>query len=143
MELISSAIKDYKEAAQAYSKAMQSSKNGSKNIKDPQNNQDRFVKSNPVNASQNVLRQGDNLDLFVKSTANTAPSFSLVVKEILKEKINKIKTAEKKSLDAVKGKAGMVEVMNAVNESEIALQQIVTIRDKFVNAYLEILKMPL
>jgi flagellar hook-basal body complex protein FliE len=33
--------------------------------------------------------------------------------------------------------------MEAINNSEIALQEIVTVRDKIVAAYLDILKMPL
>ena len=37
----------------------------------------------------------------------------------------------------------MLEVMAAVNDSEIALQEIIAVRDKIVGAYLDILKMPL
>ena len=37
----------------------------------------------------------------------------------------------------------MVEVMAALNDSEIVLQEIVTVRDKVVSAYLDIFRMPL
>ncbi len=72
-----------------------------------------------------------------------APQFSTVIQELIKSRVQKVKSSEKVSLDAIKGKAGMIEVMAAVNDSEVALQEIVTVRDKIVGAYLDILKMPL
>lgn len=135
MKAISSIVTQYNEATAAYKRAMQASKNIKPEERD---NQDKFVRST---SEQSILRKGDDLDLRVNQTS--APSFSEVVNKLFKAKVKKIEDAEVKSLDAIKGKVGMVEVMNAVNDSEIVLQQIVTVRDKFVNAYLEILKMPL
>jgi flagellar hook-basal body complex protein FliE len=41
------------------------------------------------------------------------------------------------------GKANMVDVVTAVAESETAIQALVSVRDKVIAAYEEILKMPI
>ena len=41
------------------------------------------------------------------------------------------------------GKANMIDVVTAVAESEIAVQALVSVRDKVIAAYEEILKMPI
>ena len=87
-----------------------------------------------------VLHDGDRIDIIKQGTA---PQFSDIIQEVITENFQKIKKSEQSAMDAIKGKANMIEVMAAINESEITLQEIVTIRDKIVSAYLDILKMPL
>ncbi|HTV38369.1 MAG TPA: flagellar hook-basal body complex protein FliE, partial [Xanthobacteraceae bacterium] len=41
------------------------------------------------------------------------------------------------------GKANMVDVVTAVAESETAIATLVSVRDKVISAYEEILKMPI
>ena len=41
------------------------------------------------------------------------------------------------------GKANMIDVVTAVAESETAIQTLVSVRDKVIAAYEEILKMPI
>jgi flagellar hook-basal body complex protein FliE len=41
------------------------------------------------------------------------------------------------------GKANMIDVVTAVSESETAIQTMVSVRDKVIAAYEEILKMPI
>ena len=43
----------------------------------------------------------------------------------------------------VAGKANMIDVVTAVAESETAIQALVSVRDKVIAAYEEILKMPI
>ena len=80
-----------------------------------------------------------------KITSSLVPvALSIICgQELIKTRVQKVKNADKVSLDAIKGRTGMIEVMEAINNSEIALQEIVTVRDKIVAAYLDILKMPL
>ena len=44
---------------------------------------------------------------------------------------------------AVVGEADLVEVVTAVNSAEMALQTVVTVRDRVISAYQEILRMPI
>lgn len=130
----SSPIKpNFSNAVEAYQKA-------NKNVK----NLGSTTQNNKVNTNsgQGVLYAGDKMDILSQGVAKTS-QFSSIVQELIKVRVQKVKKADKVSLDAIKGKTGMIEVMEAINNSEIALQEIVTVRDKIVSSYLDILKMPL
>ena len=130
----SSPIKpNFNNAVEAYQKA-------NKNVK----NLGSTTQTNKINTNsgQGVLYAGDKMDILSQGVAKTS-QFSSIVQELIKARVQKVKKADKVSLDAIKGKTGMIEVMEAINNSEIALQEIVTVRDKIVSSYLDILKMPL
>jgi flagellar hook-basal body complex protein FliE len=44
---------------------------------------------------------------------------------------------------AAQGKANIVDVVTAVSESEVAIDTLVSVRDKVISAYEEIMKMPI
>ena len=130
----SSPIKpNFNNAVEAYQKA-------NKNVK----NLGSTTQTNKVNTNsgQGVLYAGDKMDILSQGVSKTS-QFSSIVQELIKARVQKVKKADKVSLDAIKGKTGMIEVMEAINNSEIALQEIVIVRDKIVSSYLDILKMPL
>jgi flagellar hook-basal body complex protein FliE len=130
----SSPIKpNFNNAVEAYQKA-------NKNVK----NLGSTTQTNKVNTNsgQGVLYAGYKMDILSQGVSKTS-QFSSIVQELIKARVQKVKKADKVSLDAIKGKTGMIEVMEAINNSEIALQEIVTVRDKIVSSYLDILKMPL
>jgi len=47
------------------------------------------------------------------------------------------------SLDMVNGKANVVDMVTALSETEIAIQSMVTVRDRVISAYEEIMRMPI
>jgi flagellar hook-basal body complex protein FliE len=51
--------------------------------------------------------------------------------------------AEKLGASALLGKADYAEVVTAVANADVALQTVVTVRDKMIAAYQDILKMPI
>ncbi len=53
------------------------------------------------------------------------------------------KASDKMSLDLVNGKANVVDVVTAISQTEIAMESMVTIRDKVISAYEEIMRMPI
>lgn len=53
------------------------------------------------------------------------------------------RAGEQMSILAVQGQADMAQVATAVAEAEITLQTVVAVRDKVVDAYREILRMPM
>jgi flagellar hook-basal body complex protein FliE len=53
------------------------------------------------------------------------------------------KVSEQKSLDLVNGKADMVDVVTAMSQAEIAMETMVTVRDRVISAYEEIMRMPI
>jgi flagellar hook-basal body complex protein FliE len=96
----------------------------------------------------NVLRKGDDINLSkLQNTATTnavnSSKFSSMLHNSIKKNVNTVRNAERFTKHAVRSKANLVEVMNAVNESELALQQVVAVRDRFLTAIQDILKMPI
>lgn len=53
------------------------------------------------------------------------------------------KKAEAMSAKAVTGEAELLDVVTAVSNAELTLQAVVAVRDRVINAYQEILRMPI
>jgi flagellar hook-basal body complex protein FliE len=54
-----------------------------------------------------------------------------------------VATGEAVSMQAIAGQASLNEVVTAVTEAEVALQTVVAVRDKVIQAYNDIIKMPI
>ena len=52
-------------------------------------------------------------------------------------------SAEAQSVSAVKGEASLHQVVASVASAEVTLQTVVAVRDRVINAYQEILRMPI
>ena len=50
---------------------------------------------------------------------------------------------EARGMDYVQGRADVVDVVTAVAETEVLLETVVTVRDRVIQAYQEILRMPI
>jgi flagellar hook-basal body complex protein FliE len=75
------------------------------------------------------------------SPQGSGPNFSAVLKNVID---NVSEAAHKSDLQAqavANGKANMVDVVTAVAETETAVQTMVSVRDKVIAAYEDILKM--
>jgi flagellar hook-basal body complex protein FliE len=103
--------------------------------------------------SMNILRAGDNLEVVSIGKQAAIPKlFPEILSEVAKEQSKKIKIADRRIKNAISSDdedggsssgGDLIEIMAAVNESEMALQVVVAARDRFINSYQEILKMPL
>ena len=51
--------------------------------------------------------------------------------------------SDKLSLDMVNGKANVVDVVTAVAETEVAVETLVSVRDRVISAYEDIMRMPI
>ena len=70
-------------------------------------------------------------------------AFADLVKNAIAEAARIGKTAESASIAAVNDRADLNKVVTAVAEAELALQTVVTIRDRVIEAYREIMRMPI
>lgn len=70
-------------------------------------------------------------------------SFADMVREAAESTSGALKKSETVALDSNVGKAGLTEVVVAVNNAEIALQTVVAVRDRVVDAYQQIIRMPI
>ena len=70
-------------------------------------------------------------------------SFSDFLSGAVKDSISNIRQGEQAATAQVAGKANIVDVVTAVAESEVAIDALVSVRDKVISAYEEIMKMPI
>lgn len=75
--------------------------------------------------------------------ASKGPTFTELVEDKVGAAIGANRKAESVSLDAINGKADMVDLVTAMNNAEMTLQTVVAVRDRVVQAYQDILKMPI
>ena len=71
------------------------------------------------------------------------PSFGALVKDAINALSKSTHNSDMQTQAAANGKANMVDVVTAVAESEVAIDTLVSVRDKVISAYEEIMKMPI
>jgi len=69
-------------------------------------------------------------------------SFPELVGNAVKDAINTVRQGERKAAAGLEGKASTQDVVQATMSAELTVQAAVAVRDKLVNAYLEIMRMP-
>ena len=69
--------------------------------------------------------------------------FSQMVKDAVETVVDKGRESDNKAVAMVEGKADVVDVVTAVAETEVALETMVTVRDRVISAYEEIMRMPI
>lgn len=72
-----------------------------------------------------------------------ATGFEDVLREATQGAITDLKAGEQQSLAAAAGAADLTDVVTAVGKAELTLQTVVAVRDKVIQAYQEILRMPI
>ncbi len=89
-------------------------------------------------AARAPMSGGDN------GVGAAGPSFSTLVEQAAKSALDAGYQAEKQSMAAAAGQAtDITEVVTAVANAEVTLQTVVAVRDRVVQAYQEIMRMPI
>lgn len=70
-------------------------------------------------------------------------TFMDLLKDTAQNVTNTLRAGEQISLKGAAGQADATDVAMAVNEMEVTLQAVVAVRDRFVGALQEILRMPI
>jgi flagellar hook-basal body complex protein FliE len=76
-------------------------------------------------------------------TPAPGPSFGSVLKDVVDAVTEAAQKTDTQAQAVATGKANMIDVVTAVAESETAIQTLVSVRDKVISAYEDILKMPI
>lgn len=72
-----------------------------------------------------------------------AGGFGEVLKQVVGSVAEAGKNADAQAVQAAHGRADLVDVVTAVAESEVALETLVSVRDRVISAYEEIMRMPI
>ncbi|QHI96499.1 flagellar hook-basal body complex protein FliE (plasmid) [Aristophania vespae] len=76
-----------------------------------------------------------------QSNVNAVTSFSQVLNNAIHGAIDTGKVAETQTAEALSGRGNISDVVASVEEAKLTLQTVTTLRDKFVNAYQEVMRM--
>jgi flagellar hook-basal body complex protein FliE len=77
------------------------------------------------------------------ATNELGSDFSSVLKDVINAVADSAHKSDTQTQAVAAGKANMVDVVTAVTETETAVQTLVSVRDKVIAAYEDILKMPI
>jgi flagellar hook-basal body complex protein FliE len=69
--------------------------------------------------------------------------FGDILKSAMSDVMKSTKTAETQMAAQVHGKAELVDVVTAISAAESSLETVMAIRDQVINAYQEIMRMPI
>ncbi len=76
-------------------------------------------------------------------TGADAGGFGEMVAEAMQGAVEAGQNTEAQIAAVVQGKGDMVDVVTAIAETELAMETMVTVRDRMISAYQEIMNMPI
>ncbi len=97
--------------------------------------------SGAIQAYDKMLRQGGTSGLEARDQGGA--DFSSMLRRAAERAADTVLEGENQTLQAAAGTADLNEVVMAVSKAEMTLETVVTLRDKVVQAYQEILRMPI
>ncbi len=79
----------------------------------------------------------------VSAGGSAGPDFGSLVKDAIGSVVDSGRKSDAQAKAMASGKANIVDVVTAVTETEVAIEALVSVRDKVIQAYEEIMKMPI
>lgn len=73
----------------------------------------------------------------------TGPSFGALIKDALGAVVEAGHKSDAQAQAMAAGKANIVDVVSAVAETEVAIEALVSVRDRVIQAYEDIMRMPI
>jgi flagellar hook-basal body complex protein FliE len=73
----------------------------------------------------------------------SGPSFSALLKDAVGSVLEAGKKSDAQTMAMTSGKANVMDVVTAVAETDVAVSTLVSVRDRVIQAYEDIMKMPI
>ena len=96
-----------------------------------------------ANAYATLAKLTESIGKSAGESAAAGPNFGELVKEAVGALSRATHNSDTQTQAAASGKSNIVDVVTAVAESEVAIDTLVSVRDKVIAAYEEIMKMPI
>jgi flagellar hook-basal body complex protein FliE len=71
------------------------------------------------------------------------PDFGKLLSQAVQGVVDTGKSSDAMAMNMVNGKGNVVDMVTALSQTEIAIESMVTVRDRVISAYEEIMKMPI
>ena len=94
-------------------------------------------------AYASLARITDPAGLAKAAEGSTGPNFGALLKEAVGAIHQAARNSDSQTQAMAAGKANIVDVVTAVAETEVTIDALVSVRDKVIAAYEEIMKMPI
>jgi flagellar hook-basal body complex protein FliE len=78
-----------------------------------------------------------------KSTPGQGTDFAAALADAVQGIVDQGRVADSKAMDLVNGQGNVVDVVTAISQTEMAMETMVTVRDRVISAYEEIMRMPI
>ena len=99
--------------------------------------------ANAYASATNLVDQSSKPAMGMPTGAAAGPDFGSLVADSIGSVIEAGNNSDQKAMELVNGNANVVDVVTAISETEIAMETMVTIRDRVISAYEEIMRMPI
>ena len=73
----------------------------------------------------------------------TGAGFGQMLSNVLNNAVQNTRVAEHQMANQVAGKAELIDVVTAISSAESSLETVIAVRDQVIQAYQEILRMPI
>jgi flagellar hook-basal body complex protein FliE len=104
----------------------------------------------PVNAATaaytnaaKLLGQGTKPQVNQVADMTGGSDFAKMLGQAVQGVVENGRVADTKAMDMVNGKGDMIDVVTAISQTELAMDTMVAVRDRVINAYEEIMRMPI
>jgi|SRR5579872_6352367 len=94
-----------------------------------------------ANAYANLARILDSAGSAGKSSDSNGPSFAAVLKDAISSVEQTGRKSDAQTVAMAAGKANVMDVVTAVADTDVAVSTLVSVRDKVISAYEDIMKM--
>jgi flagellar hook-basal body complex protein FliE len=78
-----------------------------------------------------------------KSSESGGPSFGALLKDAIGSVLDAGKKSDAQTVAMAHGKANVMDVVTAVAETDVAVSTLVSVRDRVIQSYEDIMKMPI
>ena len=77
------------------------------------------------------------------ATPAAAPGFGEMLQNVMGDMTKSTKAAETQMTGAIQGQGNMIDVVTSVSSAEASLETVIAVRDQVIQAYQEIMRMPI
>ncbi len=95
-----------------------------------------------ANASR-LINQAAKSSTDLTATATLGGNFAELLAQNVQGVVEQGRASDQMAMDMISGKANVVDMVTALSETEMAIESMVTIRDRVISAYEEIMRMPI
>ena len=96
-----------------------------------------------ANAYANLARMMERSAGLEKAAESSGPSFGALLKDAIGSVMDAGRKSDAQTVAMANGKSNVMDVVTAVAETDVAVSTLVSVRDRVIQSYEDIMKMPI